>query len=48
VTNLSSFNTTSIEGPNWISADGCVINFTRPNTSTTTPNYDLYEAVKPL
>lgn len=42
-------NTDAIDAPNWISADGCVINFTRQVTPTGgAPNYDLYTASKPL
>lgn len=45
--NLSVLNTTSIEGPDWVSADNCVLYMHR-NVGVAASNYDLYVATKPL
>jgi Tol biopolymer transport system component len=48
-TNLTGLNTANIDAPSWVSADGCVLQFTRLVSPVGgTANYDLYQAVKPL
>ncbi|HEY0484586.1 MAG TPA: hypothetical protein VGD37_43995 [Kofleriaceae bacterium] len=48
-TNLTGLNTANIDAPSWVSADGCVLHFTRlVSPAGAAANYELYQAVKPL